>query len=229
MEVKCEIYKAVPEDEGKGDFVSHTIVMEPSDTVLDLLTVIYQQYDPTLSFRYACGVVRCGECAMLVNGKPCMACDKAVEPVIRIEPLPRLPLIKDVVIDRRFVFDHIRRILPPASDVENILEQFESFDDETAHVMIENSIRLTTCFECLICQSSCPRYHWKSDRFPGPFGLLLLAQMKENPAQSPISDEVLEEMTADCLRCGRCVQCCPADKRPLELGLSILNLSPRNV
>ena len=49
-----------------------------------------------------------------------MACDKAVEPVLRIEPLHHLPVIKDTVIHRRKVFDHIHEILPEAGNIENI-------------------------------------------------------------------------------------------------------------
>ena len=114
MKIQCEIWKAVPDRVQEGNFVTYELEAEPNDPVLDALVSIYQQYDPTLSFRYACGVARCGECAMLINGEPHMACDKAVEPSLRIEPLPRLPLIKDNVIDRRYLFAHIREILPKA-------------------------------------------------------------------------------------------------------------------
>lgn len=227
MKIQCKIWKDTPDQAREGKFVTYVIDAEPNDTVLDALVSIYHQYDPTLSFRYACGVARCGECAMLINGEPCMACDRQVEPVMRIEPLPRLPLIKDTVIDRRYLFDHIRSILPKAEDVPNREAHFEAIGEEALHARIENSIRLTTCFECFICQSSCPRYQADSEAFPGPLGLLMLAQMKENPMQSPLTQAQLEQMTAYCMRCGKCVKNCPASQKPLELGLSLLETLPR--
>ena len=227
MKIQCEIWKAVPDRVQEGNFVTYELEAEPNDTVLDALVSIYQQYDPTLSFRYACGVARCGECAMLINGEPHMACDKAVEPSLRIEPLPWLPLIKDTVIDRRYLFVHIREMLPKAEEVPDREAHFQVMGEALLHTEIENSIRLTTCFECFICQSSCPRYQAGSEAFPGPLGLLMLAQMRENPLQVPLTQAQVEQMTAFCMRCGKCVKSCPAAQKPLELGLALLNTPPR--
>ena len=227
MQIQCEIFKSAPRETGKGQFVTYTVDAEPSDMVLDVLETIYHKYDPTLSYRYACGVARCGECAMVINGEPCMACDKAVEPVLRIEPLHHLPVIKDTVIHRRKVFDHIHEILPEAGNIENISQSLEALDEKKAKEKIENSIRLTTCFECLICQSECPRYLQDGDGFPGPLGLLMLAQMRENPAQKPISEHWQEMLTASCLHCGKCLRHCPASQKPLEFALSLLRCSPK--
>jgi succinate dehydrogenase / fumarate reductase iron-sulfur subunit len=226
MQVKCEIYKTIPDKEEKSAFVGYAIDMDTNDTVLDLLVRLYQEHDPTLSFRYACGVARCGECAMKINGVPCMACDKAVEPFLKIEPLARIPLLKDMVVNRRYVYEHIFRILPRSVNIENIPAYFASLDEKTSRQKIENTIRLTTCFECMICQSICPRYISQSDGFPGPLGLLILAQMRENPAQSPIDDQEVKRLIASCLRCGKCVKHCPANMNPLTLAFSLLGNVP---
>ena len=90
MKIQCEIFKGVPGSEN-GGFVTYMVDAEPNDMVLDVLESIYHQFDPTLAYRYACGIVRCGECAMRINGEPCMACDRKVEPALRIEPLNHLP------------------------------------------------------------------------------------------------------------------------------------------
>src|SRR5438552_11999018 len=55
----------------------------------------------------------CGSCAMLVNGKARMACsalvDKLEQP-IRIEPMSKIPLVRDVTEDRQFMFESLKRV-----------------------------------------------------------------------------------------------------------------------
>ncbi len=106
-------------------------------------------------------------------------------------------------------------------------ESLEALNMDTAHKRIENTIRLTTCFECLICQSCCPRYLPEADGFPGPLGLLIFAQMRENPAQKPIDETLTAKLTASCLRCGKCVKYCPASRNPLDFALKLLKCEPR--
>src|SRR2546425_1129456 len=55
----------------------------------------------------------CGSCAMLINGKACMACsalvDKLEQP-IRIEPMSKFPLVRDLTVDRQFMFESLKRV-----------------------------------------------------------------------------------------------------------------------
>jgi succinate dehydrogenase/fumarate reductase iron-sulfur protein len=227
MKIQCDIFKSDTSGTGKGKFVTYLVDADPSDTVLDVLIQIYHEQDPSLAFRFACGVAKCGECALSVNDIPCMACDKMVEPLMKIEPLNKLPVIKDLAVDRRHIYNQIHRMLPSAADFEDIPAHLQAFTPEDAHSRIENSIRLTNCFECMICQSNCPRYTPSRDGFVGPLGLLMLAQMHENPAQIPIDGAVLEELTTYCLRCGKCAKFCPAKEKPLILGLSLLGCAPK--
>ena len=225
MKLKCEIYRTNPE--GVGEFKTYFVEGEASDTVLDTLIQLYNEQDSTLAFRYACGVARCGECAILVNGEACMACDRNVEPEMRIEPLDKLPIIRDLAVDRRFIFDQIKRMLPPGGDFEDLPAVLGAMDENEAHRKIENTIRLTNCFECMICQSFCPRYTPEIDGFPGPLGLLLLEQMCENPAQKDIDANEVNRLSRLCLQCGKCIRNCPATEAPLVLALRLLNRAPK--
>src|SRR5271166_6250484 len=52
----------------------------------------------------------CGSCAMLINGKARMACSALVDNLelpIRIEPLTKFPLVRDLSVDRQFMFDSL--------------------------------------------------------------------------------------------------------------------------
>src|ERR1700740_2175094 len=55
----------------------------------------------------------CGSCAMLINGKARMACSALVDHLdqpIRIEPLGKFPLVRDLSVDRQFMFDSLKRV-----------------------------------------------------------------------------------------------------------------------
>ena len=54
-----------------------------------------------LAYRWFCGSKMCGTCAVRMNGREVLACWEAVEPVMTIEPLRNLPVIRDLVVDRR--------------------------------------------------------------------------------------------------------------------------------
>src|ERR1700689_1892008 len=55
----------------------------------------------------------CGSCAMLINGKARMACsalvDKLEQP-IRLEPFSKFPVVRDLAVDRQFMFESLKRV-----------------------------------------------------------------------------------------------------------------------
>src|SRR5689334_14174031 len=55
----------------------------------------------------------CGSCAMLINGKARMACsaliDKLEQPV-RLEPLSKFPIVRDLATDRTVLFENLKRV-----------------------------------------------------------------------------------------------------------------------
>src|SRR5215813_9129750 len=55
----------------------------------------------------------CGSCAMLINGKARMACsallDKYEQP-IKLEPLSKFPLVRDLSVDRSVLFENLKKV-----------------------------------------------------------------------------------------------------------------------
>src|SRR5436309_2730194 len=55
----------------------------------------------------------CGSCAMLINGRARMACsaliDNLEQPVL-LEPLSKFPIIRDLSVDRRVLFENLKRV-----------------------------------------------------------------------------------------------------------------------
>lgn len=67
--------------------------------ILDTLRYIYENLDPGLSFFDVCGQELCGGCIMMVNGKAVLACEAFSQSEMLLEPVPKFPLIKDLVVN----------------------------------------------------------------------------------------------------------------------------------
>src|SRR5712691_6658339 len=55
----------------------------------------------------------CGSCAMLINGKARMACSALVDSLdqpIRLEPLTKFPVVRDLAVDRSGMFESLKRV-----------------------------------------------------------------------------------------------------------------------
>jgi len=68
-------------------------------SVLEVINLIYEKLDQTLSFREGCDNGTCAGCGLLVNGEPVLACQKLAEKEMVIEPHPKFEIIKDLVVD----------------------------------------------------------------------------------------------------------------------------------
>lgn len=71
-------------------------------TILQVLKYIYENEDPTVSFRAGCdgvGPARCGACVMEVNGAPVLACQMLATQEMVIAPHRKFIVIKDLVVD----------------------------------------------------------------------------------------------------------------------------------
>ena len=51
----------------KQEIASFDVPLHSNQTVLDLVSWVQQNEDPTLSYRFACRVGMCGSCAMMVT------------------------------------------------------------------------------------------------------------------------------------------------------------------
>ncbi|MCK5494922.1 MAG: succinate dehydrogenase/fumarate reductase iron-sulfur subunit, partial [Hyphomicrobiaceae bacterium] len=93
-----------------GGYEDFRVPQRENQTVLDVVTWIQREADPTLTYRFACRVGVCGSCAMTVNGRPRWTCRTHVSRVagggnLEIAPLRNLPVIKDLSVDMVNFFD----------------------------------------------------------------------------------------------------------------------------
>lgn len=78
-------------------YQSYTIEGEERKTLLEMLKEVYSKYDGEISFRWSCGMGKCGICAVQANGRRTLACQHVVEErEVTIEPVRDRPVIRDL-------------------------------------------------------------------------------------------------------------------------------------
>ena len=88
-------------DRAAGHWEIHQVPFERGQSVLDGLRWIRMHKDPTLAIRFSCiNANACKTCMALVNGEVEYTCIAKLRPdVMTVEPLPKRPLIRDLVTD----------------------------------------------------------------------------------------------------------------------------------
>ena len=130
-------------------------------TVLDGLLWIKENLDGSLSYRASCRMGVCGSCAMMINGKPRLACQTQIldlqTSVVVVEPLKNYPVVKDLVPALDQLFEKHEAVKPyvmrpgEEDELENPSGEFEQSPEE-----LDEFIQFTYCIKCGICLAACP-------------------------------------------------------------------------
>jgi fumarate reductase iron-sulfur subunit len=157
-----------------GRFQPFAVPRRPNQTILDVVTEIQREQDPTLSYRFACRVGMCGSCAMVVNGRPRWTCRTRVAEAatsdgkLTLEPLRNLTVVKDLAVDMAEFFDKWRAARGFFEPGDAVPEDFavvppNSEERRAADEAIE-------CIGCGICYSACDVVAWDGT-YLGPAAL----------------------------------------------------------
>src|SRR5438067_372395 len=78
-------------------------------------TPVTRQGQPTTPIAYDSNCLEevCGSCAMLINGRARMACSALIDQLeqpIRLEPLSKFPIVRDLTVDRGVLFENLKRV-----------------------------------------------------------------------------------------------------------------------
>lgn len=193
------IYVSRTTSDKENKFVSYEINTGHEEaTVLEALQTIQEEIDPTLAFRYGCRFKQCGLCAMKIDGRPLMACMTKIKDGMTIEPLDKIPIEKDVIVERKFILEKTRTYK---------LYRENPFREKTAEINLSYEI-LNRCTDCQSCLSLCPNFHIeKMDEFAGPLFFVKLAQLQFHPLNETDYTQKAEEMGVE--KCADCTCRCP--------------------
>jgi succinate dehydrogenase / fumarate reductase, iron-sulfur subunit len=168
----------------------------------------------------------CGSCAMLINGKAKMACSALVDQLeqpIRIEPLSKFPLVRDLSVDRQFMFESLKRVkawIP--IDGTYALGEGPRVSPEVQ----EKAYPLSKCISCGSCLEVCPQVN-ENSQFIGAAIISQARLFNMHPTGAMNKSERLEALMGaggvqDCANAQNCVQACPKDI-PLTESIAEVN------
>ena len=119
MDLTVRIQRYDPETDSAPHFEDYDLEnVNPTDRILDLLNRIKWEIDGGLTYRRSCTHGICGSDAVKINGRNRLACSVLVQDLklkkqlIQIEPVPALPLEKDLLVDMSSFFEKYAIVKP---------------------------------------------------------------------------------------------------------------------
>lgn len=186
-------------------------------SVLDGLLEIQEKRDGFLAFRSSCERGRCGACAMRINGRVRLACETPVASarrgMVRVDPLPNLPVVKDLVVDMDAFWRKYEQIRP-------WLSPHVTYAARERHQTPEERARLDdyiACVLCGACYATCPAVR-RTPWFLGPAALAkayrFISDTREVDAAERLDDLDGHHGVWGCDTTFRCVRVCPKGVPP---------------
>ena len=211
-----KVLKILRRESGEAKPYFESFVFESEDegaTVGTALMQISQNTD--LTWEHSCLQKKCGACAMIIDGKPALACDTRLsdcgKETVVVEPLRKFPVVRDLLVDRSAMAGKLMEMRAYPTVVKTKIGE-ESLsagkirqmqrDDETA-------FEASRCIQCGLCLEVCPNYY-REGVFSGMSGMApmarILAAVKTDSSQAAYRKYVYEG-------CGKSLACrdvCPA-------------------
>ena len=223
----------------------------PGMSVLSGLFHVQEKFDDSLAFRYSCRGAVCGTCVMLINRVPRLACrtqlgalmggkldlalhayvlpqytepwDPSAEVIV--EPLPNLPVIKDLIVDMTTFFSNYRDIDPVFHPPDSNPEK----ERPMTPAAVRELEKYTTCILCAACFGACP-VNGKNPHYLGPAALAKLYRFSIDPREQSGRDRLcLADRPGGWGACEfhtNCRKVCPKDVPPdIAIGQARRELS----
>jgi succinate dehydrogenase / fumarate reductase iron-sulfur subunit len=166
-----------------------------------------------ISYDSNCLEEICGSCAMLINGKARMACSALVDQLdqpIRIEPMSKFPLVRDLTVDRQFMFESLKRVKAwiPIDGTYNLGE-----GPRVSPEIQEKGYPLSNCITCGNCLEVCPQVN-ENNQFVGAAIISQVRLFNMHPTGAMKKSERLNALMGpggiqECANVQNCVQACP--------------------
>jgi len=183
----------------------------------------------------------CGACTMRINGRVRQSCTALIDQLleggatqITLEPMAKFPVVRDLVVDRRRMFEGLKRVHGwiPVDGYYNL-----GAGPAVAPQAQDEAYQLSRCMTCGCCMDACPQYgkiepkrfaeesdaEFESRRqaefdtsFVGPAVIGQAMLFNLHPTGKMNADERLDALMGpggitDCGNAQNCVKVCPKD------------------
>src|SRR5690242_16603899 len=236
-EYPLRIRRFSPETGEAAHWDDFEIELDGHRSVLDGILQAKDRQDGSIGIRCSCRAAICGSCGVRINGKPALACHTHLEeaaktaagagwnppdegqktPVITVEPMGNMPVIKDLIVDMDAVhWKKIQRVTPW------LLPEGEPPEREYI-VPMESMIDVTqsmACIQCGACVSDCLSME-VDPLFIGPAALAKAYRFVGDPRDGQ-HEQRLRDLGEDphgiydCTHCFNCIEACPKGVAPMS-------------
>ncbi len=217
----------------------HWVDLAARNSVLDAILKIKDEVDGSVGIRCSCQQAICGSCGVRMNGKPGLACnthlqdaaarghgvgwnpsedgDTTAPPVIEVEPMGNMPVIRDLIVDMDAVhWKKIQRVTP-------FLINQQPVPEREYIVPHENMVDITqtmACIQCGACVSDCLSMEI-DPLFIGPAALSKAYRFVGDPRDADRHERLADlaedpHGIYDCTHCFNCIDACPKDVAPMS-------------
>lgn len=197
------------------------VKVEKGMTILEGLHQIKENQDSSLAWRYSCRMGVCGSCAMLINGKPTLACNTQILDVsnraLTLAPLPNFDIIKDLVPDLKPLFDKHTHIQPfiKRDDSEEMTSPTGEYFQTPGE--LERYLQFAYCIKCGSCMAACPTMATYKD-YLGPMPLTQAYRYNTDSRDGGFRDRkkivAVRHGAFSCHYAGECSNVCPKGVDP---------------
>jgi len=207
-----------------------TYELEEADgmTLFIALNEIREKQDPSLQFDFVCRAGICGSCAMVINGRPDLACrvvTKSLGTETTLAPLPVFELIGDLSVNIGKWMRAMSERLETWVHAKQEEIDFKRIEPPMDAELAEKIYELDRCIECGCCVAGCGTARMRED-FVGAVGLNKIARFRLDPRDGR-SDEAFYELVGDddgvfgCMSLLACHDVCPKDL-PLQTQIAFV-------
>jgi fumarate reductase iron-sulfur subunit len=228
-ELRISVLRMNPADpDSKPRMQTYRLQETAGMTLFIALNEIREKQDPSLQFDFVCRAGICGSCAMVINGRPDLACrrpTKAMDADITLAPLPFFELIGDLSVNTgkwmRAMSERLQTWVHMKEQEIDLRRAEERMDPDLADQIYE----LDRCIECGCCVAACGTARMRED-FVGAVGMNKVTRFRLDPRDGRTDADFYDVIGDDngvfgCMSLLGCHDVCPK-QLPLATQIAFL-------
>ena len=222
MDVALKIWRYDAES-GERALKEYEVEAPEWSCLLDVLDIVKDQVDGTLSFRKSCRMMICGSCGMRMDGRAVLACKERMLPIVEsghvpvISAMGNLPIVKDLVVDMEPFWSKMRAMKPWLQP--GYVEPPEGKEFHVSTEQTEVIHKEALCINCGCCVSECNSME-SDPEFLGPAalakGMRFVGDSRDQSTVERLEAYNSEHGIWDCTRCYFCQERCPKGVDPRD-------------
>jgi len=227
-QIRFEIFRYNPHAPGNTPRMQSFFLTEtPNMTLFIALNRLREEQDQALVFDFCCRAGICGACAMVINGRPGLACQTqtaSLPDTVTLHPLPFFKMLGDLSVDTGVWFREMY------SKTESWVHSAKEVDPTQQEARMDNAVaeeiyELERCIECGCCIAACGTARLRPD-FMGAASLNRVARFMVDPRDERSEKDYYDIIGSDhgifgCMGLLGCEDVCPKEL-PLQDQLGIL-------